>query len=51
MEETFANMDDDMEYMKDQENRAEVELNNLINKVVYDVNLSELGDDTIESKI
>ena len=51
MEDAFANMDDDMEDMKDQENRAKVKVNNLINEVVNEVNLSELGMDTMECKI
>ena len=48
IEKAFANMDDDMKDMKDQENIAKVDVNNLINEAV---NFGELEGDTIESKI
>ena len=44
-----ANMDDGMDDMNDQENIAEVEVNNLINEMVTELNLYELGADTMES--
>ena len=37
--------------MEVQENMANVEVNNLINEVVYEVNLGELRTDTIESRM
>ena len=47
IEEAFANMDDGMEAREVQENRANIEINNLINKV----NLGELGANTMESRM
>jgi hypothetical protein len=44
-------MDDGMHDMNDQENRAGVKVNNLINEVVTEVNLGEFGGNTMESKI
>jgi hypothetical protein len=43
IEETFEHMDEGME--------ANVEVNNLINKVVNEVNLGELGADTMKSRM
>ena len=47
MGEADANMDDG----NDQENIAEVEVNYLINEVVTEANLGELGADTMESRM
>ena len=47
MGEADANIDD----MNDQENIVEIEVNNLINEVVIEVNLGELGTDTMESRM
>ena len=44
-------MDDGMEAMEVQENMTNIEVNNLINEVVDEVNLGELGADTMESKM
>ena len=44
-------MDDNMEDIEDQENMAEVEVNNLVNEVVKEVNTRKLGADTMESRI
>ena len=49
--EVVANMEDGMEDTVNQENIVEVEVNNLINEVGNEVNLGELGGDTLESKM
>jgi hypothetical protein len=51
IEEAFVNMDDGIEDMEDQKIMAEVEVNNLINEVVNEVNLGELGADSMESRM
>ena len=47
MREVDANMND----MNDQENITEVEVNNLINEVVTEVTIGELGADTMENRM
>ena len=49
--EVVATMEDGMVDTVNQENITEVEVNNLINEVGYEVNLGELGGDTLESKM
>jgi hypothetical protein len=49
--EVVANMEDGMEDTVNQENIIEVEVNNLINEVGNEVNLGELGGDTLERKM
>ncbi len=49
--EVVANMEDGMEDTVNQENIAEVEVNNMINEVDNEVNLGELGGNTLESKM
>jgi hypothetical protein len=51
IEEAFANMDDDLEDIEDQEIRAKVEVNNLINEVVNEINLGKLGADIMGSRM
>ena len=51
IEEAFANMDNGIEDMEDQENMIEVEVNKLINEVVNEVNFSELGANTMEIRM
>ena len=49
--EVVATIENGMEDTVNQENITEVEVNNLINEVANEVNLGELGGDTLESKI
>ena len=44
-------MDDGMEDMEDQENMAKVGVNNLNNEVVNEINLGELGTDTMKNRM
>ena len=49
--EVVATIENGMEDTVNQENIIEVEVNNLINEVANEVNLGELGGDTLESKM
>ena len=49
--EVVATMEDGMKDTVNQENIAKIEVNNLINEVGNEVNLDELGEDTLESKM
>jgi hypothetical protein len=51
METVMGEADTNMDDMNDQENRARVEVNNLINEVDTEVNLGKFGGITIESKM
>jgi hypothetical protein len=51
METVMGEADTNMDDMNDQENRARVEVNNLINEVDTEVNLGKFGGITMESKI
>ena len=51
IEKAFANMDDGMKDMENEENTAEFEINNLINEVVNEVNLGQFGANSVSNML